>query len=474
MNSIFSLLIAAGRYRHYLSCLPVCLVLLLSLSSLSASIGGAEAEYSYDEFLIAELNLATYAPQAYRSPVQTRSLSVGQSYTINSYLTSYLQRSDSLWVISTEASYYDYLYRGSLNLSYRDNHTLIYDYFDYPHKESQNISSIKLNTGLEYDFHETDNKLLYKNSFIGHIDHGSNDTINPLTIGNTGRLDFQRERHLFSVGLDLPPFHNGNHYQIQTGYYNRRISIENDKIRSYLLGIGVTATKSEDNTDYFPSATFLYNRHNTQKISLRLEESFSKYPLHKHFFGKSLFWGSRKSDSESSRNPIAARKLTGAAELSSSIFIHRLQAEYRNSDRSFRFDKVSDSDGSSYTIVNVPEKHEALQLTYTLQHNTSSLSISYRELDQKELEPKLHIKGGTEFFIKIFHSLLFDISYYHDYQTLFDEGKVNFAEIQAAYRYANLKNITLELGLFYSTFEPSESYWDNHPSIFTQIRYGKF
>lgn len=474
MDSVNRILVSAWQQRVNLFCSAICLA-LFTTSLLSAYIGGAEAEYSYDEFLIRDLSLEDYAPQVYRLPVQTRLLSIGQSYTLNNYLTSFIGRSDSLWAFAMEASYKDEVYRGSLDVSYRDSQTLIYNYFAYPHKEQLNLSSLELHNRFILYSADAERRLAYRNIFRGFISHDSTENTDLTSFSNSGILDWQHETHLIGLGFAIPPYHNEEHYQIRSHYSNQKTAKHKHRIHAYQLGIGLTATKTGNGTSFFPVATFSYNRHSQTRIALSLEESFIPYPVENYFSGNGLLWKSSPAVADSSRIPVAAKQLKGSLDFTTGRFRHQLWSKYSHSESSFRYFSNDDDNGiRSYTIKNMPEKQDSWDLAYTIRYNSSNLSAAYRLQGDREFEPELRISGSTEIFIRLFHSLLFDLAYYHDYQSLFDEGRVSFTTVKAIYRYANLKNLSLELGIFYSSFEPSGNYWDNRPSLFTQVRYGTF
>lgn len=445
----------------------MCLIAVTSY----AGIGSVYPDYDYDDFLVREFFLDQLAPLDLKAIENKNQTILSQGYFLNNYLfTNIIHYQHNLFTVENDFKYYDNLYQGSFILSSQENHRFRYHYYNYPHKESLNLSSVSLKNSISILSGNEWGDLSWDNYFNYLAHHSPSNDIALSGFANKASLSLANKNSLISTSLYLPQFHDEQYFGVTGNYfYERGILTSAGFIDSYLFGMGVSYMEIED-PSIFPSFLFRYTHHNRFIIQLKIEESIEVYPLQKHFQGHNLLWGSFLPLNQYHTKPFPQRTIKAGTELLTGPFKHDFYINYSYSDYRFGYDWESSDKQEYYGLFRKEKETKALYVNYNGELDYTSLGVKANLFDRIDFQPRLTLAIGKEFKLNPFNHINLQLDY--NIQEKVNREKIDYGIITLSYSLSNTNGKYFEAGINYSTMESDNMKWRNNSLLWLRISFG--
>ncbi len=440
------------------------------LVDIFAEIDGLRAEYDYSEFIIEDIPLGVDRERKSISEVSDSIISFRQIYQDLSFLHSSFTREDSLTAIVLSSHYWDNLKRANFAFALKDRHKLDISYYDWEHKEDINYGKLLLGNSFGIINKET-YALILDSDIALYQRHRKRDS------------EFDYSGYSFKEDLsfltDSWGISAGFHYPYQLVNKNNRSLLRFIKRRNNLLtSVGISQVYHQGGSYYNPVFSFRYVYKNVFIFRFRSEEVLESYPFDRYLHGNAFYFKSRLAADKEMLEPVRSINY----ELSSDFYFydmyHSVKIGYRRARGYYDYVWRFDSSGQpEYMIERIDNDRDILELGYEIRRNTLGVKACYRPLGSVDFQPQFTIGFDAVLFYNVFNELQLRLAaHYNEAESFFldniSRNKANY-ESELTYRYIKIPDIVIESGIVLNTLRYKKSFFDNNPSFFLGISYGK-
>lgn len=445
-------------------------IVTLASLPLFASIGGAAPDYDYDSILIKEFPLDRYPYQQLSIPSPGQQFRITQKYLHGHYLRTDLIGQDSLFTLSFGSIYHCNLYQARASMGYKEKHTLNFNHYSFPHRNNLNISNLGLNSSLGPWASNRFGNFLWDNHISYYIDRNEEGVTDLTSFSIRSKLSLMRESNLIDISTHIPHYHDTDYYTVAANYFHE-FSIAGGRNNYLLTGIGLSSTSISGDGGYlvFPSIKLRFNYSHNLLLNMRVDKELLSYPLSGYFSDRRLFWRAKSPDNEEHLKPIVVDNYNFGVEYYLLSTKNVIGLQYREYDTYYGYEWDKDC----FTVSGFEEERRTAQIKYFLGYKSSFFSLDAHLSDRIDFEPLISAAGGFEIGLGTLNSLSFKAAYNYR-ETILGGSEVNsYSRFTLAHKYSTLKMFSWETGVYYSTFKSDSVEWEDRPTVYVTLTYGK-